>query len=279
MNRILVPVDFSAPSDWGFYYAYQLAKQFEAEIVALHLYRPPYVDTTMPPAMVQGVIKEREELMLSHLKSNTEPPLREKDHSVQIRHVVESWATASITEIAKRENVDLIVMGTHGADGAFDKVWGTNTSKVVAEAPCPVLAIPRQVEFHNLRTITYATDFDATDIDNITQLVLFAQMTSATVHVVHITDINGAESASNSSRREAFEKAFNEKFAGMNVSFTVRTATSVEDGLETFLRINHIDIVSMMTRKRNFWEKMFNNQSVTRSMAMRTRIPLLAFHK
>jgi hypothetical protein len=48
--------------------------------------------------------------------------------------------------------------------------------------------------------------------------------------------------------------------------------------LETFLRVNHMNILSMLTHKRNLWEKIFGEKSVTKEMAFRSKIPILAFH-
>ncbi len=282
MDKILVPVDFSASSDWGFYYAYELARQFGATLIALHLYRPPYIETTMPANMIQAIIAEKELAMLRHLRSSTQPSLdaQARGEQVRIEHVVESWAVSNIGDVAKKLGADLIVMGTHGADGAWTKVWGTNTSKVIADAPCPVLAIPAKTAFAPLTRLAYATDYDVTDLDNISQLVAFAQLVGAQVHCIHINTIEGEEERE---RAQAFEQAFKARFNEQQrnlVSFSVRSAVSIEDGLETFLRINGINILSMLTHKRGFWEKLFGNSaSVTRSMAMRTPTPLLAFHK
>jgi nucleotide-binding universal stress UspA family protein len=282
MDKILVPVDFSAASDWGFYYAYEMARQFGSTLVVVHLYRPPYIETTMPANMIAPIIAEKEAAMMAHLKANTQPSIdsQKAGESVKIEYILESWATSSITDVAKKIDANLIVMGTHGADGAWNKVWGTNTSKVVAEAPCPVLAIPAKTSYKKLTRLAYATDYDVTDLDNINQLVAFAYLIKAEVHCVHINLI----SADYSENKEgaAFEQKFRERFKEIdpkNISFAARSAVSVEDGLETYLRVNDIDILSMLTHKRGFWEKMFSSKSITEAMAMRAATPLLAFHK
>jgi nucleotide-binding universal stress UspA family protein len=281
MDKILVPVDFSASSDWGFYYAYEMARQFGATLVAVHLYRPPYIETTMPANMISAIIAEKEQAMLAHLRANTHPSLasQEAGESVKIEHILESWAASNITDVAKRINADLIVMGTHGADGAWNRVWGSNTSKVIAEAHCPVLAIPARTEYKKIENLAYATDYDVTDLDNISQLAAFASVIKANLHCIHINLVTGEDTTA---RGQIFEEQFNARFAAQKkglVNFSIRSSISVEDGLETFLRINNINILSMLTHKRGFWEKMFSNKSVTESMAMRARTPLLAFHK
>ena len=60
MNTIFVPIDFSAASDWGFYYAYNLALQLKSKLIVGHLYRPPYVENTMSDAVINTILQQRE---------------------------------------------------------------------------------------------------------------------------------------------------------------------------------------------------------------------------
>ena len=46
-----------------------------------------------------------------------------------------------IIQYAKENNVDLIVMGTHGHSGLVHVLLGSVTERVVRKAPCPVLTI------------------------------------------------------------------------------------------------------------------------------------------
>ena len=60
MDKIVVPVDFSSASSWGFYYAYNIAKETGSELVVVHLYWPPYVESTYPVDMIQSIINKKE---------------------------------------------------------------------------------------------------------------------------------------------------------------------------------------------------------------------------
>jgi nucleotide-binding universal stress UspA family protein len=52
------------------------------------------------------------------------------------------FAVSEIKKFVKEDYVDLIVMGTKGADALEDKLFGTNTASVIEGIECPVLAIP-----------------------------------------------------------------------------------------------------------------------------------------
>lgn len=279
MKKILVPVDFSGASDWGFNYACHLAFHFGAELFVVHLYRPPYVESQMPPAMIKQIRSEKEQNILSHLRLSTQTPIRiqsdDKSMNVKINYILESAAETDLSDVAKAYGTDLIVMGTHGAGNAAEKIWGTNTAKVIQNSNCPVLAIPVGANFETIHHIAYATDYDPSDIDNVTQLVLFATALNAKVHCIHINNILDDI---DEDKEKAFKILFEERFKNLPVSFSVRSSTSVEEGLETFLRINQISILSMLTHKRNLWNRIFGEKSITKSMAFRTKLPLLAFH-
>jgi nucleotide-binding universal stress UspA family protein len=278
LNKIMVPIDFSGPSDWGFNYAYNLAQQFGSDLYVVHIYKPPYLESSMPPNLVSQIIGEKESDLMKHLKSSAQAPLvskNKKSDPVKIHYILESGANSDLVDVSKKNDIDLIVMGTHGANKAIDKVWGTNTAKVINEANCPVLAIPIGSEFNNVENIAYATDYDSNDIDNIMQLVLFATAINANVHCIHVNnilDINDEE------KEIAFKEKFEARFKDMPVTFSVKSSTSIEEGLETFLRVNHINILSMLTHKRNLWERLFGEKSVTKEMAFRSKTPILAFH-
>ena len=46
-----------------------------------------------------------------------------------------------ILELAKKEMIDMIIMGAHGRKGLDRAIFGSVANKVVASAPCPVLTI------------------------------------------------------------------------------------------------------------------------------------------
>lgn len=276
MDKIVVPVDFSSASSWGFYYAYNIAKEIGAELIVVHLYWPPYVESTYPVDMIQSIISEKEEEVLKHLKAATQAPL-EEEQSVNIRYVIQSGSENSITDLAEDNKADLIVMGTHGSGNALDKVWGTNTANVIKKATCPVLAIPIGATYEGIESIAYATDFDDKDTELLLQLTFIATAIKAKVHCVHI---NQADGPYNDKKESAFRTSFEKNFADLPVTYSVWSANEVEDGLETFCRINKVSILAMLTHnKKSLWDKVFGGSSTTKKMTMQTKLPLLAFHK
>jgi len=79
-------------------------------------------------------------------------------------------------------------------------------------------------------------------------------------------------------QQAAFRKSFDDTFEEASISFSIISATTVEEGLEVFCREKEIDLLAMLSHEKTFWEKTFTNRSMTESMIMRSKLPLLAFH-
>lgn len=274
MEKILVPFDFSTSSSWGYYYAYEFAASIGAELLVVNMYSPS-VEATYSLEKLQANAPARKQEILAHLKAATQQP-NGSQSTVNVMYDIDYGLKDDIANYARRQKVDLIVMGTSGASNIGNKWLGSNTSTVVKDAHCPVLAIPVGTTFDSPKNIGYATNFDEKDIDSIAQLAIVVAATNSTLHCVHI-DLFSDTPAVN--KGERFKEQLRDKFGNLPVVFNVWSAHTVEDGLEVFCRINKIDILAMLTHERSTWSQLFGEKSVTQAMTLRTKLPLLAFHE
>lgn len=276
MERIIVPVDFSPFASWGFYYAYEMARLAKVELIALNLYLPPYMESTDPIELVERIINEKEAEITKHLEQFTQAPvyLAEKDR-ITVKHIVRSSSEYDITQVAKELNADLIVMGTHGSGRALDNIWGSYTSRVVRDAHCPVLVVPSGTNFKPIQHIAYATDFDKKDEILLAKMALFATAIKAQLHCVHVST---AGEPIQENKSEEFVAFIKQEFGNLSVTYSQWSATSIEEGLEIFCSINQINLLAMLTHNKTLWEQVMGQQSLTKKMTMRTKLPLLAFH-
>ncbi len=140
LHRILVPIDFSACSKKALAYARPFAAQFHAEIVLLHVSALNYmvaegfggIDI---PTLREDLIKEAEGQLGDILKELETPGITA---SLLVR---EGRAATEIVDVAKDENIDLIVMSTHGYSNIKHVLLGSVTENVVRHAPCPTLVV------------------------------------------------------------------------------------------------------------------------------------------
>jgi nucleotide-binding universal stress UspA family protein len=143
-KKILSPTDFSDLSYEAMKAANELALHFSAELYVVHVV-PPIPTANVPAPKTPSrlhVPSYRQELEESSKKSLDEIVKQQISKEVRAHPiVVEGDASYQIVRIAEEENVDLIVMATHGETGWRRLVIGSVAEKVGRLARCAVLTI------------------------------------------------------------------------------------------------------------------------------------------
>jgi universal stress protein A len=139
-RKILCPVDFSEFTDEILSYASDIATKYGAELHLLHVipnlnYFTPYESFLTPEN-------------LASIEQNIEKEVGKDFDSVMskinlpARKVVKTGVTfVEIIDYIKEQDMDLVVMGTHGRSGIEHILIGSVAEKVVRKSPCPVLTI------------------------------------------------------------------------------------------------------------------------------------------
>ena len=142
LERILVATDFGDASDTALNYGRQLARNFGAQLHVLNVVDNALLLTGVDGivtdlTMVQAKIREAAHEKLRELLSDED---RRDLRAVPAIRADNNPAFAIVT-YAKSENIDLIVMGTHGRSVMGHLLMGSVAEKVVRIAPCPVLTV------------------------------------------------------------------------------------------------------------------------------------------
>ena len=134
-KKILVPLDGSQLSQRALEPALALSQQIGAELL---LVRVPTADT-LSFAVSEAKQRELTRDALVYLetirKSHEQPQFNIRTQ------VLDGDVASAIVDTARNEQVDLIVMSTHGYSGLTRWVLGSVTEKVLRSAPCPVMAV------------------------------------------------------------------------------------------------------------------------------------------
>jgi len=140
IKKILAPTDFSQLSKLGIRYALELARDTSAEVIVYHAidFAGAWAEITAR----HDVIEHSRRTLDAFLAANFADCI----DLVEVRQSVEIGTppTQCINEKAASEDVDIIVMSTHGRTGLEHMMLGSVTEKVVARAPCPVLVVPHR---------------------------------------------------------------------------------------------------------------------------------------
>ena len=128
INQILCPIDYSFHSKAANYYASLFAAAADAQIIYLNVNWPPTNDA----------VEERLDDLYTKLSTEVRPFV----HGVRHKFVVCNGHPAKqILDLAREQNVDLIVMGTHGVTGLTRLSHGSVCEKVLRKSVCPVMAV------------------------------------------------------------------------------------------------------------------------------------------
>lgn len=127
IRQILFPTDFSDAARLAGTTAVDLAHQFGARLHVLHVV-PPVTDPTPAPANLRAVAAEL-------------------DRGLSPVTVITSGLPArQIVAYARKNAIDLIVIGTHGRTGVTRALLGSVAEAVVRRAPCRVLTVPAEIQ-------------------------------------------------------------------------------------------------------------------------------------
>jgi universal stress protein A len=135
IRSILCPVDFSEQSREALRWAFTLGRTHHAVVLVLHV-----LDPLLAAAGAEAYARET----AHDLEKFVEETRSGDDASLTVRgRVEEGKAGDTIVEIARRENVDLIVIGTQGVGRVQRFVFGSVAERVLRMARVPVLSVPR----------------------------------------------------------------------------------------------------------------------------------------
>lgn len=270
IKRILYPTDFSAMSALGYQYCLNLARQLNARVDVLHVYR---IDLGVPvtDAIAYKMIEERKEnahLKLgrfAHLQKTKKNPLTE---GLDIHaHASVGLPEDEIVAFSKKHEIDLIVMPTHGEHNIIESLFGSVTTAVVGTSDCPVLIVPEQVTYRKITDIAYATDLSLENMNKVSMPLSLAGLLKANLHYVHVYTDEKAETG------EVDELLAANTF-DIEVLFHELKGKTVQEGLKQFLKEKNIDLLMAYSPPKNFFERLFR-LSTTRHLLEHITCPLL----
>jgi nucleotide-binding universal stress UspA family protein len=143
LKRILVATDFSEPSDAALTYGRELASRFGATLHVLHIAENVYAGAFGAEGFI-AINPDLQEQIAADARRRLAELLIDSDGSgpATVPAVVVATSPAlAIVDYAKDQDIDVIVMGTHGRGAFAHLILGSVAERVVRFAPCPVLTV------------------------------------------------------------------------------------------------------------------------------------------
>jgi len=272
MKKILIPTDFSQNAEYALKVAAQIAKKNDAEVILLHMLDLPH---QAGDAMSSG--HQIPEIMFfkNAALQRLEELMDEKYlDGLSVSEVVQFDMTFDgIMKISKLNNVDLIVMGSHGASGFKEMFIGSNAEKVVRNSEVPVLIIKNEIPNFQVNKFVFASDFTEEAKPAFKKVVEFANKFEAKLHLVMINTPNSFKSTLVA---EEIMSEFLKEFKINSFEKHIFNDANVEKGILNFSKSIDADLIGMCTHGRKGLSHFFNG-SISEDLVNHAVRPVVTF--
>lgn len=270
MPTILFPTDFSHVARRALDYVMPIAEQLDAKVLLLHVCNLPASYAEAPTYVLDEEMAVVEAEARARM-CDTQRQLRSAYPQVSCcTRIIRGSTVASIVELA--QEVDWVMMGTRGAGWWRQLFGGSIASRVMAQAPCPVLSIPARDTFHGIRHIIFASNYEPGDLQALRSITELARVFEAEVEVVHIS--TATEEAAPEQFR-AFCQRVEETIAYPRLSFRIYPHKNVQQALTKLVAHPKVEILAMCPQRRQGLDRLLH-RSQTRAMAQHSEKAILA---
>lgn len=264
MKNILLPTDFSGNSWNAIHYAIQL---YENEPCVFHLfnaYTPVIYDLSYmlldSPAQlglrdpVRAASKENLEVIEKRILETVGTNPNHRFETVARFDTLVS----GIKSILKERPIDLIVMGTKGATGALQILFGSNTVQVFKEVRCPIMAIPSNFSYVPPKEVLFPTDLEVHFNTQQLQVLLdVAASHQATVNAMHVRTGYGLREVQVQNQL-ILQSLFQEN----GYQFHEVEDMDIPDAIGKFQEKHPINLLAMINNKHSFFENILFKDTI-----------------
>ncbi len=278
ITKILVPIDYSEASNDVLKFALRLADRVNATLEVLHVvtHDVPALDYASFVAIATDEkVKIARSLMnktIARAQKNVNELL---DNMPDIQTDIEVGVPdTKIIEVAIRDDVDYIVMGTQGQNTVWDRFLGSTAVDVLKFAPCPVFVIPEKAEYKEEMELGYATDFSDADAFEIWKASKLLQPFKSNISAVHLAE----REEYTEGKIAELDEFFTQNAPQIDIRFYSFYSEDMVEGMNDFIRKHNISLMVMYKPKRNFFEKIFH-KSFTKELVRKIEVPLLILNE
>lgn len=180
---------------------------------------------------------------------------------------------SAVKQTVNLKKIDLIVMGTNGATGAMEVIFGSNTISVIRNVNCPVLVIPQGYKFVEPSNILFAIEY----VENFKQeslkpLQYFIAKYHAELDILILNKDRMINESYNDkkSKIETF-------FKGCKHNFHTIEDVPSDIAMDCFVQIKETSMIAKIINKESFLKRLIEG-SKTDDITYKSRVPLLIMH-
>ena len=271
MKTIVVATDFSDAAFNASNYAADMAVAIHANLLLVHVYQIPvtYLEIPIAAEADQAIVEAEESL--AQLK---EQLLNRTGGNVFIESRLPTGIFfPELKSICEEIKPYAVVMGSQGTTATERVLFGGHTIYAMNHLMWPLITIPPQAGFSQIKKICFACDFtkvvDSTPVEEIKRLVNDLQ---AELHVINFGKEETYESDT------VFESGMlQEMLAPLKPRYHLITGENINEGIISFVEKNNIDLLITLPKRRSLLKKLAH-KSVSKQLILHSHIPVMATH-
>jgi nucleotide-binding universal stress UspA family protein len=271
---IVVPTDFGEQSLIALKQSYNLAKLTKSSLYLLYVIDEDFLKP------FQGLMGGKGDYE-NHLKEDVERRLKElaettrKESGIKVNSGIRTGKIYhEIVDAAKELNASLILMGTMGAVGLKKKILGSNASRVVREAECPVITIKGTQHRVGCRHIVLPLDLTKETKEKVDKSIDLATLFGSIIHIVTIVDSDDEFVMNKLTRQMNQVQEFIEQ-ANIKCTTEFVTGSDVAEEVIGVARRVQADLIMIMTQQEVGFTDLFISSSA-QEIINHSEIPVLS---
>ncbi len=275
MRNILLPTDFSVNSKNAIKFA---IKFFEGETCTFHIlnsqkpsgYLTADVISGAPGNSVyEGVLNDNKK-ELEKMVQFCESVSVNEDFTFIPKLDFDNIVDA-INQAVTLNSTELIAMGTNGATGAEEVVFGSNTLKIIRNVNCPVIAVPTGYAFEKIQSVLLSLNYqnDVTSKE-LAILLGIVKKHKASLKILEIEEEKIELVPQKSNQEELFKEITIEHFCIKNLP--------VPMAINAFEQLIPVQLHVMFVERKKFLDRFIFGSDTSR-ISYSSRVPLLVLHK
>ncbi|QOD59578.1 universal stress protein [Polaribacter haliotis] len=270
MKKILVPIDFSKPSEYAAKMAAKIAKKSNATVYLIHMIELPsgVVDMgsgskfSIPESMLY--LRKTREKVLDFKKSFF-------SEGIPVEYFIKlNTPFDGIKKYADKIDADLIIMGSKGHSEFEEIMIGSNTEKIVRSSKTPVIVVKKDSKKFKMKNLVFASNFKKDNKEVFGKFLNFANAFDSKIHLLKVNTPSNFESTSNAKQKV---KNFIKDYNLPKHSINVYNDTSVEKGIINFSKEKKADLIALSTHGRSGLSHLFT-ASVTKNLSKKALKPM-----
>jgi nucleotide-binding universal stress UspA family protein len=272
IKNILIPTDFSETGMLAIEHAGFMASLYKANLYLFHVIEISETSYSIYNPVVEiknlgglrTIVENQLDVIAKKLK---------KEYAITVNTICSTGRTANeILTTVEEHQIDIVIMGTHGAHGFDELFFGSNAHKVIAVCPCPVITVQTHAKKLGFANIILPIDGSLHSRQKVDDTIALAKKYASNIHVLGIVG-NDEESKKMKLKLESVEKVISNN--GLSFETKIIKGNNLAQEALKYSKKMKADLIVVMEDHESYLKKMFLGSCI-QQIVNHSRIPVMS---